>query len=310
MMIPVTADDRRGQALNRMFIALAFALSFWQLFGLPWWGLPHSPWWGLTLLPITLLNNSFWALLHEAIHGLLRPERRLNDQYGRALAVCFGAPLRVLRTGHLLHHRFSRTRRERTEVYDSAPGPTAGFVITYYLRLCGGLYLAEVAAGLLVWLPERALMGIERRVDSDDSVAGLVLRNLRNPAHRREVRLDAALIVLMLGASVWLYGEQVWMLVAALLARAFLVSFADNAYHYDTPLDRPRDAANLALPRPLAALLLFFNLHGVHHRYPNQPWYRLHAGFERDGDRYAAPLFSRALAQFRGPLPLSRFQEP
>src|SRR5947207_5347376 len=101
-------------------IALAAAqllVNLFQFFILPLFLLPASRWWALALLPVAALNNPYWSLIHEAIHDLLHPSRRVNRAAGRALALFFGAPFLVLRLSHLLHHKLNRSVVEATEIY-------------------------------------------------------------------------------------------------------------------------------------------------------------------------------------------------
>lgn len=291
--------------LNAVLAVGVFALHFAMLFAIPV-AVHADAAWGLALVPIVLVTNAFWSLVHEAIHGMLFRQRRINDAVGRAFGVCFGAPFRALRAGHLLHHRFSRTARERTEVYE--PGRTMRLVasLRYYLQIFGGVYLLEVFGALAAFLPARALAAIERRLESSGSVSQLVLRVLRQPAALRELRVDAAAMLLLYSTSFALYGEHWWMLAAAIAGRAFLISFADNAYHYGTRLDAPREAKNVRAPRWLEAGLLNFTLHGIHHQHPSLPWHALHARFEVGGGRYDEGYFACLVRQLEGPIPVSR----
>lgn len=284
-------------------LAAAAAL---QYAALPLWLLPLSPWWGWLLLPLTLLTLTWWALLHEAFHGLLHPSRRLNDGVGRALAIAFGTPFRVVRFGHLMHHRFNRSALDRAEVTEVLPGVPARAV--YYLRLVVGLYLAEAAGAVLALAPralyERAADAAFGRVTDDgESMAAACARHLKAPPARREMRLDGALVLLLLAGSFWLYGAAWWMLALALLGRGTLQSVADNAYHYATPLDDRLHALNLRLPRPLERGCLNFTLHRVHHHRPGLPWTALPDAFARTGERYDTGFAAAVLAQFRGPIP-------
>ena len=69
----------------------------------------------------------------------------------------------------------------------------------------------------------------------------------------REMRIDGILILLLFGASVFCYGTNWPFLAAALAARAFLISFLDNVYHYETPIGDTFYARNLALPAAFSA---------------------------------------------------------
>lgn len=94
------------------------------------------------------------------------------------------------------------------------------------------------------------------------------------------------------------------MLLAALGGRALIVSLADNAYHYGTALDAPRDAMNLRLACALEMFALNFTLHEVHHRHPGLRWYELRERFLAEGGRYHRDWFAAVARQFRGPIRL------
>ncbi|MFB9235807.1 fatty acid desaturase [Plantactinospora siamensis] len=273
-----------------------------QLLLLPLWLLPADGRWAWALLPLALLATPYWSLLHEAIHGSLLPGRRWNDRCGRLLAVGYGAPFVLLKRGHLLHHRYSRTPLERTEVYDPATTTRLRTAPGYYLRLLGGLYLAEVSTVLLLAVPVRLWRLLAARLDRPDSVAGLLLEGVRR-RQLREFRVDAAAVLLAYAAAFVAYGSRWWLLAAALAARAVLISVADNAYHYGTRLDAPLEALNLRLPRALEGFVLAFNLHAVHHRHPGLPWHALRSAFRADGDRFHLGWFRATARQLRGPLP-------
>ncbi|MGH7784726.1 MAG: hypothetical protein ACREO5_12905, partial [Candidatus Binatia bacterium] len=82
---------------NLGLAAFYTAANLYQFFLLPLFQLPHSLAWAWTLVPLALLNNSFWSLLHEAIHEMFSPSRSLNMLFGRLLAIFFGSPFRILR---------------------------------------------------------------------------------------------------------------------------------------------------------------------------------------------------------------------
>ncbi|WP_367141051.1 MULTISPECIES: hypothetical protein [Streptomyces] len=116
-------------------------------------------------------------------------DRPWNDRCGRALAVLHGAPFVVLKTGHLLHHRYNRTPRERTEVYDARTTTWAKAAPGYYVRLLGGLYLMECTSVLLALLPATVLRRLARTAEAPDTVAGLLLAR---PRALRQLRTDSA----------------------------------------------------------------------------------------------------------------------
>jgi fatty acid desaturase len=184
-------------ALNALLVLAAVALQLAALVAIPL-AVRSDPIWGLALVPIVLATNPYWSIVHEAIHGLLFVDRRINDAVGRLFGILFAVPFRPLRVGHLLHHRFSRTARERTEVYDPAQTPRWQAAAAYYPRLLGGLFVAEMLTVLAALAPKRTLAALEGRIEGDGTVAHLIARALREPGAHAELRIDAAAIALLL----------------------------------------------------------------------------------------------------------------
>ena len=81
-------------------------------------GSVSSPW-ALAGLAIgyALVMNSAYAMLHEAEHGSLHPNRVLNDAVGAGLALFFPAPFHLLRQGHIGHHLRNRSDDEAFDFY-------------------------------------------------------------------------------------------------------------------------------------------------------------------------------------------------
>ncbi|MBL8541653.1 MAG: fatty acid desaturase [Betaproteobacteria bacterium] len=305
-MSTVASRPAPASSLNAMLCGFFGAASLLLFLVMPAWLLPANRWWGLLLVPIALSANTMWSLIHEAIHGHLFAARRRNNAAGRLLCVLYGAPFRALRVAHLLHHRYSRTRRDRTEVYDPACTSRLAAAAGFYVQLLGGMYLLEVLSSIACLLPKRAIDWLAPRLEHPDSTGGLVVRAVREPRALREMRLDMLAILVVFGSAIWLYGANVWMLATVIAVRAALVSIADNSYHYATRLEYPRLAMNAHAPRWVAAALLHFNLHGVHHRHPHLPWSALQAQFEREDGRTDIDLATCFLRQLRGPIALGR----
>jgi fatty acid desaturase len=266
--------------------------------------------WGLLWLVAILTTQSYWALIHEAMHGHLGLTSRASFRYGRMLCWFFPSPFRALRAGHLAHHVFNRKILDRSEVYDPRQQPRWRVVAIYYMRLVIGLYLAEVALTLLVWAPRAALKALIARATRPGGQTGETLqrvldRQLLTPAALRELRADSLVIVAILAAALGCHGPDAPALFALLLARGVIVSFSDNAFHYGTALDDRHAALNLAAAPWYARLVLHFNLHAVHHRYPALPWWELPRAFAASGARYGGAWWRQSLRQLRGPVPLA-----
>ena len=279
--------------------------NLYLLFFLPLFLLPESAWWLLTLVPLAALNNPFWSLIHEAIHDMFHPSRRVSRAAGRVLGIFFGAPFLVLRLSHLLHHKLNRTPVEATEPYDAAKRSWARAACGYFFQVFGGLYLLEFISPWLFFLPRRALHALERKRFSGNDLPGHLMRGLMRDEAITEMRTDGALIIVLFAISALSYGAYWPCLAGALVARAVLISFLDNVYHYGTPINDIFYARNLFLSPPLSAGLLYFNLHGIHHRNPSIPWIGLPEAFRAQAAVFEGNYFTAAFDQLGGPIPLS-----
>lgn len=297
--------DRETRLYRRLNLTLAgglVGLHALQLFILPVWLLPLDPAWGWLLLLPVLLTNTWWSLIHDAIHGSLSPDKAANRRLGRLQCILFGASFDLLRWGHLLHHALSRTRRERAEVFEADRDNRLVFSLDYYFRLLGGLYLFEVLGSLLFLLPRAVIQALADRLARDSNPVAALTDKMLAPESLAAARVDAALILLVHALAFACYGPQAWMLLAALAGRALLISVMDNVWHYATPLEDSRYARNLRLPGWGGRLLLHFNLHGAHHLRPTLAWWQLPA-FHRDSTAgYQGNLPAALLAQLRGPI--------
>ena len=300
------AHRGRGIPVGINFALASFyiGLNVFQFVFLPLVLLPISVGWAWTLLPLALLTNPFWSLIHETIHDLFHPNRNVNAFFGRFLAILFGAPLRVLRMSHLIHHKLNRRPVEGTEYYDRARSTKGRAAPGYFFQIFLGLYLVEVLSSLYFLLPRRLLVWVHKRFIPSDGVSGLLMQNWLGAESLREIRFDGLLTVSWLALSFLCYGEYWPLLAAVLLARGLLISFLDNVYHYATPVDDVFYARNLLLPAAWTKLLLNFNLHGVHHVNPAIPWIDLPEAFEAQAGKYQGGYFAAALRQLRGPIAL------
>jgi fatty acid desaturase len=287
---------------NRLLLAGFLALQLLQLVLLPVVLLPRNDAWAWLLLLPLLLTNSWWAYMHEALHGHLFANRKLGRAAGRINAILYGAAFDLLRFGHLLHHAYSRTRRERAEVYRAGEDNLIAVNVAYYFRLLGGLYVFEVLGSVVFLLPRALIRGIEARTRSADNVLEELAPRLLAPVALAAVRTDALAILLVYGMSFHCYGAHWWLLALALWGRGLLISLLDNAFHYGTPLDSPHYAPDLSAPEWWGRLLLHFNLHGLHHRQPAAPWHELPRLHRREAGTFQGSLFRTILSQFRGPI--------
>jgi fatty acid desaturase len=291
-------------ALNGLLAIFYIAVNVFQFIVLPTSLLPVTSNWGWLLLPLALLTNPFWSLIHEAIHDLFNANKSVNSFFGRLMAILFGSPFRILRLSHLLHHKLNRMPVEGTEYFDRDKGTKCAAAPGYFFQILLGLYLVEVVSPVYFLLPRRWLRKFKERYLKPQSMSAILMQNWLGAESLREIRRDGLVTICWLSVSFYLYGEHWPKLLAALLARGFLISFLDNVYHYATPVSDVFFAKNLRLPALPAKLLLNFNLHGIHHINPAISWINLPKAFDVQGGKYQGGYFAAALRQLRGPIAL------
>lgn len=260
-----------------------------------------------TLVPVVLTTPIHWGLIHEGIHGQLLRSRRANETVARLLAIGLAMPFDAVRFGHLMHHRFTREAFDRPDV-DDARGPRWLRRFSWYGRLLGGLYVAELLAPLLAFVPVRmACAVIERSVDAQGAegpqVQKLFANHVQDPVKRSRARRDWLCSVALYAGAFALYGKAWPVLLLAMYLRGLWLSLADNLPHYGVAMDEPGRARDFRVPRGLGLLLMNHHLHRQHHLHPTLPWVALPALVEPAPDAATPrrePYWRAALRQFRG----------
>ena len=263
------------------------------------------------IIALTPLHS---VLLHEAIHGRLAGSPSRNRLAGRALAVAFGLSFEVVRFGHLLHHGYNRHALDRPDILDRGKNGIASW-IAYYSHLLGGVYLAEIAASLVFFLPRPTVKQLIIRSFPDAEPASAAVRRavLKVADDTRlvtRIRADGIAFIALYGMAFWLYAAYWPLLLAALLARGITISLMDNAPHYGTPAIINAPARNMSTPAWLGGFLLNQNLHALHHERPDLPWTALKQTFIRSGAAYDGSYAAALTRQFRGPIPRERLIKP
>ena len=293
--------------LNFSVATIQVFVNVFQFFILPLCLLQKNMHWSLVIIPISALNNPFWALIHEAIHDLFSSSSGTNVAAGRLLSLFFGSPFHVLRLTHLSHHKFNRSPLEKgTEVYDPTRSSKLRANFVYFFYIFCGLYLLEVFSTLIFFLPTNSFHRLGRRLfDHGNAQEKWLAKKFMDGKTVREIRIDGIAILLIFGLSAFCYGMHWRVLVSILAMRMFLISFMDNVYHYGSTLNVTTSGHNLWLPRVLSVLILNFNFHRVHHRNPAVPWPKLPELFAEHADSFDRGLLTAAVNQLGGPIPLS-----
>lgn len=266
------------------------------------------PAWVMPTLIVAMipLNTPLWSLIHEAIHRNMHPERTSNEAWGRVMAVIFGASFHLLRFGHLMHHQYNR--HWESEIYRP---PQKKWLVTcnHYFKMSGGIYWTEVLLTFLLAItPSRLTQKIAHFAFADEHQRAAITRLIQNPSQMARLRFDCAMIALLYGTSFAVYGAAWPLLLLLLGGRAFMISFMDNAYHYNTPPDNSVAAWELQAPHWLARMILNFNFHLTHHKNAHLPWNALAQAHGAQGHAFDDSLWRAMLAQCQGPIDVRQFE--
>jgi fatty acid desaturase len=257
---------------------------------------PLTPW-GLLALAATfgVVMNSVYAVIHEADHGMLFTDRRLNDAGGMLMSLFFPAPFHLLRQGHLGHHMRNRSDDEAFDLYFEGEHP-----IWKCLQLYGtltGLYWLVAVLSNFVVLAFPFVM--QRQYFTFDRPSAAFMDAL-NPRYSRVIRLEALAAIALHTTLVWTLGIP--LLTYAVMYAGFGVSWSAMQYvhHFGTTRHVLEGARNLWIWAPLDALWLNHNWHLTHHKHPTVPWIHL-PGLGRSENPERGFLPAHYLRMWRGP---------
>ncbi len=238
------------------------------------WTASHAQHWLILLaaaIAFSFVNNTNFALLHEAVHGILHSDRRVNDGVGVALAAMFPTGFAMQRASHLGHHRRNRTD---LELFDYYLPHQSRWVKTYWLYcLLTGFYWAiiPVAAAAYLLMPWAFSTRWFQRGPARWWGFEPLVQDIANERRGRvwsEIACTAAI-----QAGLWLALD---LTVVGWLACywAFGVNWGALQYtdHAWTPRDVREGAWNLRVNRLVRTVFLNYHCHLVHHRRPQTPW--------------------------------------
>lgn len=235
-------------------------------------------WWcwaiGQGVLAVALVQ--WFVLIHEAGHNTLFRTKSLNTLAGHLASIFCAIPFYPWRSIHALHHKWTGWQDldpTTSSLVPRALKPTERLIIDTCWR---------------AWIP---LFSVLYRTNNYWNVPRL-LKILPRPHHRRRNVLNvAALTALYLGLFVG-FGPLVMLKlcgVAVLLSLIFCDPILFSQHNHipqklsmgqqvkpHAPIDQGIFTRSLRFPPLISAcVLLHFDAHELHHRYPNVPGYWL-----------------------------------
>ena len=264
------------------------------MLGLLWAAGRVAQWWPVALLALGygVVMNSAYALLHEAEHGMLHPQRGINDAVGTVLALFFPAPFHLIRQGHIGHHIRNRSDDEAFDLYFENES-RFWKCVQLYGTLTGLFWVLIFLTNLVVIvIPSLAVPArVNRTTDA-------FLDSL-NPKYRRLIQLEAVAVVALHAGLIWAWHIPPAHYFAVMFGFGFMWSAMQYAHHYGTERDVLKGARNLRTFRLLDLVWLNHNWHRNHHAQPTVPWLHLPRLAEPDEPRGGLP--AAYFKMWRGP---------
>ncbi len=256
---------------NRLNLALVGGV-FLTAIGLLWLGSWVERWYLVpavgVLYSYVLLTN--YALLHEATHGNLHADARVNRLLGRVTGLLFPLPFSLVHATHQGHHLRNRTDYEMFDLYYPTDNRLLKYV-QWYGILCG-LFWPWIPLGALLFAvcPRVLRTRVFRRARSSSYLLGDI-----QTAEVRAIRLEVVFTALLFAALFWLLDLR-WQNTLVLYA-CFSVNWSTRQYvgHAFTQRDVIEGAWNLRHNRLMTWILLHGEWDLNHHRHPEVSWYYL-----------------------------------
>lgn len=253
-------------------------------------------WWAVALLALGygIVMNSGYAMLHEAEHGMLYPQRGVNDAVGAALALFFPAPFHLIRQGHIGHHVRNRSDDEAFDLYFDNES-RFWKCVQLYGTLTGLFWVLIYLANIVVLLrPSLALPGRINRTHE-------AFMESLNPRYARLIQAEAFAAVALHAGLIWAWHIPLGHYFAVMFGFGFMWSAMQYAHHYGTERDVLKGARNLRTFRLLDLVWLNHNWHRNHHSQPTTPWVYLPKLGEAQEVR--GSLLTAYVTMWQGPQP-------
>ncbi len=248
---------------------LALVGHAWGVAALALWAglaIGHPLAWAILIPLIGARQLGMAILMHEAAHGLLHPNQRINDAVGRWLCGApVGVDLRSYRDEHLRHHKFTQ-QPEDPDLPLSAPFPIRRVSLWRKIArdLSGWTFVRLRFAQARMAFGDDARVSADARAAARRALAGFAIIN---------GGLTVGLLVLGAGGAALAW----WLALATWFQLAFRIrNIAEHAC--TTTGADPFTHARTTLANPLERWFLapyWVHYHTEHHLFMYLPCYRL-----------------------------------
>lgn len=281
-------------ATNLVIVALQLVAVLGILFSIPL----TTAWWHVVGLAMALavVGNSIYSTVHEAEHGMLHPNRSVNDGLGMFLALFFPAPFHLIRQGHLGHHRRNRSDDEAFDLYFPGDRVWLKWLILY--GILTGFYWGIVVFSNFIAVVWPSLL--KKQNFEFDRPSAAFMESL-NPKYFNLIRLEGLGAIQLHVGIILGTGVAPLKYLAVYYGFGFSWSAMQYVHHFGAERHVTRGSRNVWFFAPIDLLWLHHNWHLIHHEHPTVPWIYLPQLAQEEGKVERSFLVTRYLAMWRGP---------
>jgi fatty acid desaturase len=252
--------------------------------------------WALAAIAIAygLVMNTGYAIIHEAEHDLLHPDKRINDFAGSIVSIFFPASYQLRRFGHAGHHLRNRTDDEAFDVYFEEDNALWKWLQLYGI-LTGFFWLVVFLSNFVAAISPKLLC---RKLAFDRPTAAL--QETFNPAYFRRIQIEAIVVIAFHLGMIVIFQIPFLRYFAVLAGFGILWSTLQYIHHFGAARDVQRGAWNVHLWPVFDVLWLNHQWHLNHHLHPTVPWIYL-PRLTPSENGAPLPFWKAYLQMWRGP---------
>lgn len=259
-----------------------FVVALPATWGLLWIASHESLGWALLAAWVfSLVNHTPFSLMHEAVHGVFSPNRRLNDFFGILSSTTFPTSFTLQKIAHLGHHRRNRTDEELYDYF--LPGQSkAARNFQIYAGNLMGFYWLSIPVSNFIYLVAPWLYTSRAFIEGP-------ARHLGFEPYIREIAQHSVLRIWSECLLAFSYQVVLWVLLD-LTWQGWLLCYWAFALHWSalqyvdhawSRRDVVLGAWNLKVLPFTRALALNYHYHLAHHCHPQISWVHLPALVDR-----------------------------
>lgn len=225
-------------------------------------------------IAFAFVNNTVFALLHEAVHGKFDRKASRNAVAGHFAAAFFPTSFTLQTALHLTHHRNNRSEVERFDYI--GPDEKVPLKTMQWFTILTGFYWLSIP---LFWVfycffgslvPWQKLMPHDGRFAQQTSAGAFLESAQRLPINRIRVELAGSIFVQV--ALFWALDLSFVSWFACFFAFGLMWSSLQYADHAFSTLCQREGAWNLKVSGFTHAIFLNYHDHLEHHRDPSMRW--------------------------------------